>query len=429
MLSTRLRAGVTICVLGLGLWACGDDSGSGASGAGGATGGGDEGGQATTGGGGQGGSSTQGGGGQAEGGSGGVSACEAAIADAYDGAAFATNGAVELTLRSQLGALNGAMRAAEMDLGVTPTAVELQALYEAGDPSLRDVTSAYYDGIVLEHFERFAAAAGNTWTPADPPVGAGGKYGSYIFSAEGIDLRQGVEKGSFEAAFFNHAWSLREQPFDLVQLDRLLASYGAHPTFPGDSETTDPLVQPNPDRLGAQYAERRSPKDPADASQPMDPDAPGPYFRVKAAFLAAQAAIALGAECDAELDAAIDSIYAEWERVMFATVVYYLNDAYVKLTVDNPTLDQLAGGLHGFGEVVGFVHGWKGLPADARTITDAEIDELLETLGAPAEGDVLAYELLTNSATAAPRLLAGIDQVASVYGFTPQELESFETNH
>jgi hypothetical protein len=161
----------------------------------------------------------------------------------------------------------------------------------------------------------------------------------------------------------------------------------------------------------------------------MDPDAPGPYFRVKAAFLAAQAAIALGAECDAELDAAIDSIYAEWERVMFATVVYYLNDAYVKLTVDNPTLDQLAGGLHGFGEVVGFVHGWKGLPADARTITDAEIDELLETLGAPAEGDVLAYELLTNSATAAPRLLAGIDQVASVYGFTPQELESFETNH
>lgn len=430
MQSTRWRPSLLPALLGLSLAACGDDSAAGAGPAGG--GGQGEGGQgaaATTGGGGQGGEAALGGGGQGEGGAGGASACEAAISATYEGAGFAANAAGELALRSQLAALNGAMRAAETDLAVTPTAAELQALYEAGDVSLRDVTTAYYDVVMLEHFERFASAAGNTWTPMAPPSGPGGRYGSYIFSSQGIDLRQGVEKGAFHAVFFNHAWSLRDEPFDLTRLDRLLASYGAHPTFPGDSETTDPAVQPNPDRIGAQYAERRSPKDPADSSQPLDPSAPGPYFRIADAFRAAQAALQVGDECDAELEAAIDTIFAEWERAMFATVVYYLNDAYIKLTIDNPTLDQLAGGLHGFGEVVGFVHGWKGLPADARTISDEEVDALLELLGAPTTGDVLAYQLLTDSATAAPRLLDGIAYVASVYGFTPAELESFETNH
>lgn len=421
--SSTLLTGALL-TLSLALAACGDDTGTGANGGGGSPSTGGNGGEA------EGGSPSNGGGGQGEGGEseggGGASSCELVTADAYDGAAFDTNGAMELTLRAQLGTLNSAMSAAEADLAVVPTVAELTELYEAGDPSLRDVTSTYYQDRILAIFGQFEAAAGNEWAPSAPPVGSGGKYGNYIFSAEGTDLRQGVEKGLFHAAFFNHAWSLRAATFDAAALDRLLAAYGADPTFPGTSDAAESDV---PDRIGAQYTERRSPKDPNDSSLPLDPAAPGPYFRIKTAFLRAQAAIAAGEACDAELQTELDAIYSDWERAMLGTVVYYLNDAYTKLTIDNPTVTQLAGGLHGYGEAIGFIHGFKGIPEDARTITDDEIDELLTDLGAPAEGDITSFELLTDSAAAAPRLLDGIEKIGEIYGFSAQELDAFETNH
>jgi hypothetical protein len=425
MLSTRLRAGVTICVLGLGLWACGDDSGSGASGAGGATGGGDEGGQATTGGGGQGGSSTQGGGGQAEGGSGGVSACEAAIADAYDGAAFTTNAAASLTLRSQFNAAQQPMKDAEADLLVVPTAAELDALYQVIAPQV----TSYYDPIVDAVLVDFAAAAGNEWTPSEPPVAPGGKFGKYIFREDGADLRQHFEKGLFGALFLNQAFALGGQVDTLEELDALLALYGAHPDFPGDSETTDTALVPNPDRIYAQYAERRSPKNPNDASKPANEGMPGPYFRIKRAFIDAQEAIKAGSQCDATRDAAVASILTEIDRVNAATVIYYLHDAVVKLTADNPTTDQLAGGLHGYNEALAFLHGLKGLPDGARVITDAQIDDLLSDLLAPAGGSFTSYQLLLDPAATAPALLGAIAELGSIYGFSAAELEGFETNH
>lgn len=416
---------------------CGDDSstggaggagasGAGASGAGGSGASGAAGGEGGAGG--DGGAGATGGAG-GEGGAGGAALC-AEPAAAYDGQEYTTNAATQLALRTQLGAINTAMRAAELDLAVTPTAAELLGLYEAVSPSVRDETTATYDAYVLDLFDGFEAAAGNVWVPVAPPTGPGGRFGAFIYSADGIDLRQGVEKGLFEAAFYNHAWKIRTgATFGLAELDQLLAIYGAHPTFPGDSETTDTMLVPFPDRVGAQYAERRSPKAIGDTTQPLDPANPGPYFRIKAQFLSAQAAIAAGAACDGQRDAALDAILAEWERAIFATVVYYLNDAFVKLTSDNPTEATLSAGLHGYGEAIAFVAGWKGLPADSRVVTDAEIDALLETLGSPLGGPSTAYELLTDSATAAPKLIDAIDEIAAIYAFSDPEIEAFKVNH
>jgi hypothetical protein len=416
---------------------CGDDSstggaggagasGAGASGAGGSGASGAAGGEGGAGG--DGGAGATGGAG-GEGGAGGAALC-AEPAAAYDGQEYTTNAATQLALRTQLGAINTAMRAAELDLAVTPTAAELLGLYEAGSPSVRDETTATYDAYVLDLFDGFEAAAGNVWVPVAPPTGPGGRFGAFIYSADGIDLRQGVEKGLFEAAFYNHAWKIRTgATFGLAELDQLLAIYGAHPTFPGDSETTDTMLVPFPDRVGAQYAERRSPKAIGDTTQPLDSANPGPYFRIKAQFLSAQAAIAAGAACDGQRDAALDAILAEWERAIFATVVYYLNDAFVKLTSDNPTEATLSAGLHGYGEAIAFVAGWKGLPADSRVVTDAEIDALLETLGSPLGGPSTAYELLTDSATAAPKLIDAIDEIAAIYAFSDPEIEAFKVNH
>jgi hypothetical protein len=325
--------------------------------------------------------------------------------------------------------MNDLMKKAETDLAIKPTAAELTALYEAGNPSVKDATSAYYNDRVLAWFADFEAAAGNTWTPANPPSGPGGKYGNYIFNERGTDLRQAVEKGLFEATFYNHAWTIVKGTIDAAALDRLLATYGAHPTFPGDSETADPAVVPFPDRIGAQYAERRSPKDANDKSKPADPKNPGPYFRIKADFIRAKAAIAKGPECDAARDEAVGRIMSEWERVMAATVIYYLNDSALKLTKENPTMSDLAGGLHGYGEVMGFIHGFRGLPADGRKITDDQIDALLASMGAPHDGEATSYLLVTDPATEVPKLLLAVDEIATIYGFTAQEVEAFKVNH
>jgi hypothetical protein len=349
--------------------------------------------------------------------------------DIYDAAAYDKNAAVELTLRGQFNALNDLMKKAEADLMTKPTVAELTALYETGNPSVKDATTAYYDGRVLGWFADFEAASGNTWAPANPPSGPGGKYGKYIFTAYGTDLRQAVEKGLFTAAFFNHALTIVKGSVDAAAVDRLLAVYGAHPTFPGDSETTDPALVPFPDRIGAQYAERRSPKAPGDSSKPADPANPGPYFRIKADFIRAKAAIAKGPECDAARDEAVERIMTEWERVMAATVIYYLSDASLKLTKENPTTDDLAGGLHGYGETMGFIHGFRGLPADGRVITDAQIDALLKSINAPHDAEASSYLLVTDPATEVPKLLLASDEIAKIYGFSAQEVEAFKVNH
>lgn len=354
----------------------------------------------------------------------GGSGCVLASDAVYDGAAFDTNAAETLALRAQAGALNSAMVAAEADLAVKPTLAELTALYEAGTPSVKSITTPGYDAVLLARLADFEAAAGNVWAPAAQPSGPGGKFGNYIFTATGTDLRQSVEKGLFGAAWYSHSLGLAKAGIDAASLDRLLAAYGAHPSFPGDS-----AAMTNPDKLVAQYAERRSPKDPADASKPLDPQKPGPYFRIKAQFVRAQQAIQAGAACDAERDDAVTQILAGSERVLFSTVIFYLNDAALKLTKEGATEAELASGLHGYGESVSFMHGFRGLPADGRTITDAEIDELLGLVGAPHDGPVTSHLLVTDGATEVPKLLLAIQKIAEIYAWTAEDIDSFETSY
>ncbi|EYF01678.1 hypothetical protein [Chondromyces apiculatus] len=356
-------------------------------------------------------------------------ACAPADPDTYDGANFETNAAAELALRTHLTNLNQAMRNAEIDLTVTPSADELLELYDAGTPSLLELTTDYYGDQILSVLEAFAEAAGNTWTPAEPPVPPGGQYGAYIFSEYGTDLRQAVEKGLFGAVFYHHAVTLAGGTIDEATIDRMLAAFGAHPTFPGDSETTDPAVNPNPDRIGAQYAERRSPKSADGPNRPADPANPGPYFRIKADFIKAQAAARAGSACDAERDEAIQRILQEWERVNAATVIYYMNSASTQLTTDGAPTATLAAGLHGYGEGTAFLHGFRGLPVEGRIITDAQLDTLLGSIGAAPGETPTSYRLITDPAASVPNLVAAIGEIATIYGFTPQDVDAFKVNH
>ncbi len=365
------------------------------------------------------GSGGEGGGGD-EGGGGGVSACVGELSDDYDGADFVANASVELALRGQLSALNAPMAAAETDPegDLVPTAAELTVLFEAGDPSLADLITPYYADVVRGVFVDFEAAAGNTWEPVDPAVAPGGKYGDNIFDETGRDLRQWVEKGHFDSLFYGHAVDLVTEGLDEAAVDRLLAAYGAHPSFPGDSSADTAEF---PDRLAAQYAERRSAKNPADAGLPLDPANPGVYFRVKRDFIEMQAAVAGG--CDEERDAAAARVLTAWERDIIAgTVVYYLSSAVALFTSEESTAAEYADALHAVSEGTAFLHGFMESPDDFRTITDDELGDLLTLLEDP-------YVMVLSPADEATRLLGVIDGLAEVYGFTEAELEAFETNH
>jgi hypothetical protein len=332
-----------------------------------------------------------------------VSSCGLVVPDAYDGVSFTSNAAVELDVRARFNAWQAPMRAADSSLAVKPTATEIAALYDAGNPSLRSLSSAYYAGKMDGWFTAFEAAAGNTWTPAEPPTGPGGQYGgvptggttaaTWLFSARGTDLRQATEKGSFASMHFAQAYALMTGTVTPATVDRILAWYGAHPDFPHSDKGGDGGVT-NPDVWTAQYAKRRD-----DKSNPTA----GYYRTIKASFIR--------------------------EKTLMATVVFYLHDAIKKASVSSPTPGDLGAALHGYGELTAFVHGFRMLPQASRKVTDAQIDQLLSDLGAPVTGDVTSYTLVTDTATMLGKLQAAIQTVGTIEGFTAQELDAFKVSY
>jgi hypothetical protein len=340
-------------------------------------------------------------------------ACAPATPGTYGGADFATNAAAELKLRDQLTAFLKPMREAAMDLALMPKASDLKDLFEAGTPSLRSITTSYYAPEIEGWLDTFEAAAGHMWMPTEPPPVSGGKYGPDIFSAEGLDIRQAIEKGMFAATFYNQALKLMKEPVTAATVDRLVALYGASPSFPAH----DTAVMPG-DTGAATYAKRRT-----------KPDSPGIYFEIKADLVAAQAAARAGTGCEAALRTALESFRKRWEQVLFATVIYYAHDAKQKLISDNPTAAAISGGLHSIGEGLAFVHGFRGLPEGDRIIGDPQVDELLDLFGAPATGNVTVYKFATDTAAQATKLDQVVAKVKSIYGFTDQQMELFKVNH
>lgn len=338
-----------------------------------------------------------------------------ALPSDYVSPSYDQNTVVERELRTRFKSLVQPMKDAEASLTVKPTQSDLTTLWTMGSPSLRSLTTSYYVPKVEAMIAAFAQAAGNTWTPSPTPSGPGGRYGSYIFTAQGVDLRQGVEKGVFAATFYHHALSLLSQPVSAATLDRLIAIYGAHASFPADT-----AAMQNPDEFVAAYAKRRDKR---------DPQSPGPYLKIKQAMIRAQAALNQGSVCAGEVDAALQTFRTEWERATFQTVIYYLSDASKKLSAATPSPTDQSAALHGFGEVVGFVHGWRQLPSGKRIITDAQIEELLKLLNSDPSTDSAAYKIITDSVAELPKLTLAIQKVATIYGLTPAQVEECKTNY
>lgn len=343
-------------------------------------------------------------------------ACAPTDPNVYPAAGFEANTTAEKQILMKIAMLNTAMAEAETDLTKSVTKAQLDALYGAGANSLKTVTSGYYAGQIEGDTGLLAQYASASGDKVFAPGTGEGLGGNWVFNANGLDLRQQVEKGLMSSAQYKHMADIsRQATVTPADVDRMLAVMGGEPAFPYDT-TNDKSV--------AKYASRRSNR----------ADLNNLYLTIKNASIKARAAAANPTVCSAELTAALTDIRESWEKVLVTTTLYYAADTQKKLMTANDLATRSAA-LHSLGEGIAFVHGFRGLPAQNRIITDAQIDEILVSLFAlpaatPITGVNVAtpYKYLVDDVQP-PRLTTVINKIASVYGFTPAQVMSLVVNH
>jgi len=336
---------------------------------------------------------------------GGALGCGVAVPAAYTSAAFAVNAAVEIGLAQKYEAIRAKMMEAEGAAGTaTVTATDLKNLYSDGAPSLRAVSTPAAQGVVDGYFDGFGAAVGKTWTPADAEqdggAANGGKYeNTFLFSSTGIDFRVAMEKTLLGGALYNHVLGIVAAPITDGSIDRLVAAFGSNVALAGGAE----------EKLIAEFASKRDDK--------ASPTLLGPYRKIRTALLTMKAAVTAPDKCKADLDAAVATFLLEWERATYASAIFALSSA--STAAADPSKGPLA--LHAYGEALGFVQSFKGVPQEKRKITDAQIDAALAKMGVPT-----AWKLVTNAGTVVLKLTETINDIALFEGFTPAEVEQFK---
>ncbi|TAG00139.1 MAG: hypothetical protein EAZ44_09720 [Cytophagia bacterium] len=259
------------------------------------------------------------------------------------------------------------------------------------------------------------ACSANAYDPANgETANNGGVYGARLLDKRAKETNQEIEKGLFEAAMYNHFVNLSQTKITPETVDKMLCIYGAHPNFPN---TNTPAKTPTPDAVIAMYAARRDKN-----------DGNGLYSQIKNQFLKLQAATKAGDAYLDEQNAAVAELKILMEKAIMATVIHYGFAATTKLNSTTLTPLLIAGGLHDLGENVGFIHGFKTVPQAHRKITDAQIDEILALLLAPAGADATMYKFVTEPVTQLPKIAQYQQKIKAIYGFTDAEMTDFKQN-
>lgn len=329
----------------------------------------------------------------------------------YESANYESNASTELAVRQNLSDLVAKMQVGRT--GATVSESELTAAFNEGNPSLKDITTSYYAEKIPTWLEELAKSSGGTFDPTTAPAGNGGVYGGYLFDENGLEMEQVVEKGLFGAALYNHALTIiKSDNISAADIDRLVAIFGAHPSFQNSGS-----AEQNKDVFSANYAARRDKN-----------DGKGLYTSIKTNLITAKAAIEKGQDYNQDRDKALSDFRYNWEKSNMATVINYLLGTISKLNNGNASDADKASALHAYGEAVGFIHGWKGISQNDKAISDAQIDQILELMNAPANGQVTAYTFVTDSFNQLPKLQVAIEQLQEIYKFTDQDIIDFGYN-
>lgn len=339
------------------------------------------------------------------------------IPSSYDESTYVANTELEQTLLTNLTNLTSEAKKGRVN-GVVVSSATLTDLFGQGTPSLKSSISSYY-GAKLEGangwMSELSKASGNTYVPATPTIGdEGGTYGGFLFSENGVEKEQLIEKGQFGATLYYRAVDLITNSSRAPELsDKLIKLLGANPTFPNSNSAN----VASPDKFLASYAARRDKN-----------DGNGMYTSMKAGFIKLQAALKAGSDYRKEQDEAITVIEENWEKANAATMINYCHSVVFKLSSTSPTEADLASSLHSLAECIGFIHGWKTISQNHKIITDAQIDEVLVLFNAPAEGTATVYKFVTERETELAKISQVITKLKNIYGFSDQQIEDFKKN-
>jgi hypothetical protein len=335
----------------------------------------------------------------------------------YTSANFTANVATEAGLRTQLLTLTSQMKKGESIANKLNIDTLNKYFSNNGTTSLKSITQAYYSNLIETAF--FPTMVTNSQNAYDPATGAtatnGGVYGARLFDKGGKEVLQEVEKGLFEAAFYNHFISLTQGTIDSNTVDKMISIYGAHPNFPNTNTAANTTT---PDAFIALYAARRDKN-----------DGNGFYVKIKNQFIKLRAAVKAGAQYNTERDEAIAEIKLQMEKALMSTVIHYGYAAITKLSTTNPPATTISGGLHDLAEGVGFTHGFKAIPQANRKITDAQIDEVLSLLLASSNNaEASMYKFVTSGTTELAKIIQAQQKLKAIYGFTDTEMDEFKNN-
>lgn len=322
----------------------------------------------------------------------------------YTSTSFESNVTAEATVTSELSTLTSAVNEAEANAQSTTV-----------DPisfpsTLASVTNPTYKAYVDEWLVELVKAANSPAGFQNPGSGTpaidedGGLLGSRLLDENGLELEQMIEKGLFSAALYNHAVNVIEGDLTSASIDQLVQVFG-----------TDPSFDPNDVSHAATYAKRRS----------FNGTQTGLFYDMKLNLITAKAAIEAGDAYNSARDEALAEFKLNWEKAMFSTVIYYCNATKTGLQSAGDDDAALGTAMHAYAEGVAFAAGFRGI-AD-KQITDAQIDEILSLLLAPAGETPESYKFL-NDATLLGNFDQVIDKVQDIYGFTDQEVTDFYVN-
>ena len=328
---------------------------------------------------------------------------------------YESNAQTQIDLRSRMIAIGTKAKTVRTS-GVSITRQELLELFQIGSPAAQAIITDYFENVLTGSVGYFQiledASAGGTYV-LGAPQGQGGYFEGRVFDENGIEPDEVLDKGMYASVLYNYATTFMGPNMDYADVDRIIALFGANPSFPNSGSAN--VAQP--DILMANYAARRDKN-----------DGNGIYTQFKNAAIALRAYIIAGSEFASERDQSITKLKHAWEKACAATVINYCHAAIAKFTVTNPTNADIASGLHAYSENVGFIWGWKTIPQENKIITDAQIDDLLVLLNAPANEIPTSYTFVTDAVNQVPKLQTVILRLQNIYGFSNQDIEDFKRN-
>ncbi len=334
----------------------------------------------------------------------------------YVSDSYTSNITIESSVRTQMAALTSYMKKGEK-IANKLTLDSLNYYFSAnGNPSISSITQSYYKNLINgSWFPVMEQCSQNSYTPYDGMIATnGGVYGGRLLDKRSKETLQEIEKGLYTAALYNHFINLSTNLTDPTTVDKMICIYGASIAFPNTNIAAN---TPTPDAFIANYAARRDKN-----------DGLGFYDQIKSQFLKLQAAVTQGSAYNMERDEAVASLKELIEKAVMATVIYYGYEGTTKLSTSNPPETTISGGLHDFGEAVGFVHGFKSIPQEHRTITDAQLDEVLNALLAPDGKDASMYQFVTDGVNKLPGITTYQELLQDVYDFSETDMEDFKIN-